>query len=372
MGLFSTRTPRGTRRGEAPSPATTWGAKRPLPSSAGTGGTPEGPSRRGLGSTSTISTPGTSSGRSPRRATAVDPGSRARMSQQVDPSHIMQVGMGFWASKTLLSAVELELFTQARRRRDDGRADRRGARARRARDPRLPRRARRPRAARPRRRGERCALPQHARRPRVFLDKASPAYIGGILEMANARLYRFWGDLTEALKTGKPQNEIKHTGKPMFDELYSDPDRLEQFMNAMAGISLGSIQRARGEVRLLQVRDALRRGRRNRAALDHRRRPSPAHALHELRPAGRRADREAHDRSRRAERSRDGGGRRLLRRPAAQGRRHHDGADPPRLEPREEDAPDQGRLRRAARGRRVHRRSRTSSTTPAARTRSGC
>ena len=31
------------------------------------------------------------------------------VSEQVDPSHIMQVGMGFWASKTLLSAVELEL-----------------------------------------------------------------------------------------------------------------------------------------------------------------------------------------------------------------------------------------------------------------------
>ena len=73
----------------------------------------------------------------------------------------------------------------------------------------------------------------------VFLDKRSPAYIGGILEMANARLYPFWGDLTEALQTGKPQNEVKHNGKPMFDELYSDPVRLEQFMQAMAGISLG-------------------------------------------------------------------------------------------------------------------------------------
>ena len=58
--------------------------------------------------------------------------------------------------------------------------------------------------------------------------------------MCNARLYRFWGDLTEALQTGKPQNEIKHTGKPMFDELYSDPARLEQFMDAMQGISLGN------------------------------------------------------------------------------------------------------------------------------------
>ena len=74
----------------------------------------------------------------------------------------------------------------------------------------------------------------------VTLDKASPAYVGGILEMSNARLYRFWGDLTVALRTGEPQNEIKHTGKPMFEELYSDEGRLEQFMNAMAGISAGA------------------------------------------------------------------------------------------------------------------------------------
>jgi predicted O-methyltransferase YrrM len=74
----------------------------------------------------------------------------------------------------------------------------------------------------------------------AFLDKRSPSYIGGILEMADARLYRFWGDLTEALRSGKPQNEIKHTGRPMFDELYSDPARLEQFMAAMQGVSLGN------------------------------------------------------------------------------------------------------------------------------------
>jgi predicted O-methyltransferase YrrM len=83
------------------------------------------------------------------------------------------------------------------------------------------------------------ALYRNTQATAAFLDKASPTYIGGILEMANARLYGFWGDLTEALRTGMPQNEIKQTGKPMFDELYSDPARLEQFMNAMAGISAG-------------------------------------------------------------------------------------------------------------------------------------
>ena len=73
-----------------------------------------------------------------------------------------------------------------------------------------------------------------------FLVKGSPHYVGGILEMANARLYRFWGDLTPALRTGRPQNEIKHSGKPMFDELYAEPARLEQFMDAMTGVSMAN------------------------------------------------------------------------------------------------------------------------------------
>jgi hypothetical protein len=162
------------------------------------------------------------------------------MSQmELDPSHIMQVGMGFWPSKTVLSAVELELFTHL------------GAEAMTGEEI-----------------GERLDLHprgiydfldtlvalrflerdgdgsdgryRNTAESAAFLDKRRPAYIGGILEMSNARLYRFWGDLTEALQTGKPQNEIKHTGKAMFEELYSDPARLEQFMNAMKGISLGN------------------------------------------------------------------------------------------------------------------------------------
>jgi predicted O-methyltransferase YrrM len=164
------------------------------------------------------------------------------MSQaELDPSHILQVGMGFWPSKTVLSAVELELFTQL------GAEAMTGAEI-----------------------GERLGLHPRAvydfldtlvalrflerdgdgtdgryrntAEAAAFLDKRSPTYVGGILEMSNARLYRFWGDLTEALRTGRPQNEIKQTGRPMFDELYSDPARLEQFMKAMQGISLGNFQ----------------------------------------------------------------------------------------------------------------------------------
>jgi predicted O-methyltransferase YrrM len=163
------------------------------------------------------------------------------MSEQVDPSQIMQVGMGFLASKTLLSAVELELFTKLGRESMTGAqiAEALGLHARSIPDF--------PDALVALglldREGEGSDAPyRNTQATAAFLDKASPTYIGGILEMANARLYPFWGDLTDALQTGKPQNEIKHTGKSMFEELYSDPDRLEQFMNAMAGISLGPFQ----------------------------------------------------------------------------------------------------------------------------------
>jgi hypothetical protein len=157
-----------------------------------------------------------------------------------NPSHIMQIGMGFWASKTVLSAVELELFTHLGSEAMTGEeiGERLGLHPRAIYDfldtlvaLRLLERDGEGSDGRYRNTAETAA----------FLDKGSPAYVGGILEMCNARLYGFWGDLTEALQTGKPQNEIKHTGKPMFDELYSDPARLEQFMDAMQGISLGNV-----------------------------------------------------------------------------------------------------------------------------------
>jgi predicted O-methyltransferase YrrM len=158
---------------------------------------------------------------------------------QLDPSHIMQVGSGFWASKSLLSAVELQLFTHLGAESMTGEEirERLGLHPRGIYDfldtlvaLRFLERDGDGSDGRYRNTAETAA----------FLNKESPTYIGGILEMFNARLYRFWGDFTEALQTGKPQNEIKHTGKPVFDELYSDPARLEQFMNAMAGISLGN------------------------------------------------------------------------------------------------------------------------------------
>jgi predicted O-methyltransferase YrrM len=158
---------------------------------------------------------------------------------QPDPAHIMEVGMGFWPSKTLLSAVELELFTELGSDSMPGEeiGKRLGLHPRAIYDfldtlVALGLLEREGNGTE----GDYRNTPDTA----AFLDKKSPAYIGGILEMANARLYPFWGDLTEGLRTGQPQNEIKHTGRPMFEELYSDPARLEQFMRAMQGVQLGN------------------------------------------------------------------------------------------------------------------------------------
>ena len=157
----------------------------------------------------------------------------------IDPAHIMQVGMGFMASKTLLSAVELELFSKLGAQRMTGSELGEALSLHPRAIPDFPdalvalglldREGDGP-----------DARYSNTAQTAAFLDKSSPMYVGGILEMANARLYPFWSDLTEGLQTGAPQNEIKHSGKPMFGELYSDPARLEQFMNAMSGISAGA------------------------------------------------------------------------------------------------------------------------------------
>lgn len=155
---------------------------------------------------------------------------------QPDPSRIMQIGTGFFAAKALLSAVELGLFTELARNPMTGEEIASSLGLHRRAVPDFPdalvtlglldRDGDGPKA-------RYRNTPETA----AFLDRESPDYVGGLLEMMNARLYGFWGDLTEALRTGKPQNEIKHSGAPVFDTLYERPERLEQFLNAMQGAS---------------------------------------------------------------------------------------------------------------------------------------
>jgi hypothetical protein len=155
--------------------------------------------------------------------------------EQPTPEKIMQIGLGFWASKTLLSAVEMGVFTELAKR-PEGLEELTG------------RLGLHPRSTRDfldalvalgfleRREGKYANTPSAD----VFLDRKKPSYIGGILEMANQRLYGHWGHLTEGLRTGLPQNEVRGGGQPTFEALYADPARLKGFLKAMSGISHGS------------------------------------------------------------------------------------------------------------------------------------
>jgi len=157
-------------------------------------------------------------------------------SLQLDPGPILQTAFAFWSSKVLLTAVEFEVFTKLSDRQLTGtelggelglhpRAnsdffDALVAMKFLARD------------------GDGAnAKYSNTAATAVYLDKASPRYVGGILVMLNERLFKFWHDLPEALRTGKPQNEIKHGQKGMFEQLYEELPRLEQFMGAMTGLS---------------------------------------------------------------------------------------------------------------------------------------
>jgi len=153
--------------------------------------------------------------------------------EHTTPDAITQLGLAFWGSKALLSAVELGLFTAL---------------------------AQGPLTAKElttkldlQLRGttdwldalvslgmlERT-VDEYANTPAtgLFLDRDKPSYIGGMLEMANVVLYPSWGSLTSALRTGQPHNRA--TVGQDFLAMYQDQDRLRQFMHAMTGLSMGA------------------------------------------------------------------------------------------------------------------------------------
>jgi hypothetical protein len=156
---------------------------------------------------------------------------------QVTPEAIMQLGFAFWGSKTLLSAIELGVFTEL------GNAGALDSEALRERLDLHPRSATNffdalVALGMLKREDDRYA---NTPATELFLDRAKPSYVGGALEMANARLYGFWDSLTEGLRTGLPQKETK-TGGDLFKILYGDPATLALIARAMSAISVGTGQ----------------------------------------------------------------------------------------------------------------------------------
>ena len=158
------------------------------------------------------------------------------MIKPLDPSPILQTAFGFWSSKVLLTAVEFGVFTKLGNRRITG--TELGAEL-----------ELHPRAISDffdalvamkflDREGDGPSS-KYFNTPagELYLNSESPRYVGGILVMLNARLFKYWHDLPEALRTGKPQNEAKHGHKGVFEELYAELPKLEQFLGAMTGLS---------------------------------------------------------------------------------------------------------------------------------------
>ena len=118
-----------------------------------------------------------------------DTASAVGQAEQVAPDAIMQLGTAFWGSKTLLSAVELKLFcalSEAGPLDAEELRDRLGLHPRSARDffdalvalGMLDRTD-----------GRYSNTPETD----LFLDRAKPTYVGGMLEMSNARLFPVLG-----------------------------------------------------------------------------------------------------------------------------------------------------------------------------------
>ncbi|MFC4501969.1 MULTISPECIES: methyltransferase [Streptomyces] len=150
---------------------------------------------------------------------------------------IVQLGLGFWSSKVLLTAVELGVYSELAKGPADAAtlAERLGLHPRGALDF----------------FDSQVALGLLERTDGVyrntpdtgaFLDRAKDTYIGGLLEMAQEQWYRSWGNLTQALRTGEPQNNLGGADGDPFAALYADPELTSRFQKAMTGGSLAASQ----------------------------------------------------------------------------------------------------------------------------------
>jgi len=144
------------------------------------------------------------------------------------PERLIEIGWAFWQSKALLSAVELDLFSllAAEPLYLEELVARLGLAGRGARDffdalvslEVLQRDTA----------GRYANSPEAAR----YVDRSSSDYIGGALQRLNADGFSPWGALTQALRTGKPQDTRLGRG---FEHLYEDDDARAQFLNGMLG-----------------------------------------------------------------------------------------------------------------------------------------
>ncbi|MDQ6668944.1 MAG: acetylserotonin O-methyltransferase [Thermoproteota archaeon] len=167
----------------------------------------------------------------------------------ISPSAIMQMATGFWVSKTLMTAVELGVFTKisAYQKNNNGIMTLREFQN-----------IIRIEESRPaeafttalvslgllkvnkNNNGEKTFANSEV--SSMFLDKSKSTYIGDVIAMFDERLYKRWDKLSEALKTNKPIGEGQGEDiESIFDKGKSNQEveQLQKFTHAMHGVSIG-------------------------------------------------------------------------------------------------------------------------------------
>jgi 3-hydroxy-5-methyl-1-naphthoate 3-O-methyltransferase len=169
----------------------------------------------------------------------------------VSPSPIMQMATGYWVSKTLMSAVELGVFTKIARYQNDNNGE---SMTLRELQKIIGLEQSRPAEAfttalaslgllKVNRNASGEKTFANTEVSSIFLDQNKPTYIGDVISMFDERLYKRWDRLSEALKTNKPVGEEQGEDiESIFDKAKSNQDEAEQlqkFTHAMHGISIG-------------------------------------------------------------------------------------------------------------------------------------
>ena len=165
-------------------------------------------------------------------------------------SPIMQMATGFWVSKTLMTAVELGVFTKiSAYEKDNDSTSLTLAEFQNI----IGIQERRPAEAfttalvslgllklNKKNNGEKTFANSEV--SSMFLDKSKSTYIGDVVTMFDERLYKRWDKLSQALKTNKPIGEKQGEDiESIFDKAKSNQEieQLQKFTHAMYGVSLG-------------------------------------------------------------------------------------------------------------------------------------
>jgi len=167
----------------------------------------------------------------------------------ISPSPIMQMATGFWVSKTLMTAVELGVFTKISAHQ--GHANSKSMTLREFQNI-IGIAESRPAEAFTtalvslgllkvikNKNGEKASA--NSEISSMYLDKSKSTYIGDVIAMFDERLYKRWDNLSEALETNKPIGEEHGEDiESIFDKAksYQEVEQLQKFTHAMHGVSI--------------------------------------------------------------------------------------------------------------------------------------